>query len=182
MSKSQRSQQVAAAVEGILQDGDEFVVHRSDQHVTVTTRDRAELPGLADTHPELYGQLLEIGAHLLKGQGGLGPVLYVIALLFCAATQMGWYRDLFGVPVENLQSFWLYMLILSVPFLINARISTIRVWLNYRRRRREILEAIRSADLTRRYVLAKIQATPDLRALARQLKLDTEDDERIGFG
>ena len=181
MSKPERSQQVAQAVEGILKEGDKFVIQRSHQHLTVTTPDKAEFPDLGDTHPELYGRLLEIGERLSKAERGFGRLIFLVAILLCAAIQMLWFRDWLGIQAERLQGFWVYALILFVAYLIQRRIAVMRGWLAYRRERPELLGALRDAGLARRHVLAKIEPNPSLRTLARRLKLDTEADQTVAF-
>jgi hypothetical protein len=177
MPEKERAERIAAALQDILVEREKLVVCKVAGRVVVTEADEGVSPSMSQSHPELFGHLLEIGEELARAGRALALPVFLVAVILCAAIQMKWHDRVFGIETEQLQGFWVYILIAMVAWWVHSMIVRVRVSMVYRRRRDELLAAIRQAGLSRRYVLAGIEGNANLLQLAKRLKLDRKADQ-----
>ena len=176
MAANQQIEAIAQALDGVLQDGDEFFVRRRGDRVDVTVPGGEGSSLLADAHPELHGHLLDVNEVLANTGGNLIIFGMLASLALCVAIHMEWIGSVLGIDARHLRSFWVYGLIMVAAFFVCVLIISMMEWLKYRGRRGELLAHIRRAGLTRRSVVAEIQGDPSLKDVAAKLKTDRGAD------
>jgi len=171
-------QEIADALSGVLADGQSCFVQCKDNVVTVDAPDA--LAQFWQDHTELYGYLLSLNEAIRGAVGYFYSFMFVITALACLAVHLAWVDDFLGMPVAKLQSWWLYLVVAVVMFVIACTVGESRYRGNYLRYRRGVMQAIDDAGLTKNSVLAMIHGDDSLARVADQLKSDgpTSDGPR----
>ena len=137
---------------------------------------------LARTHEELYGCLLGVDKSLSNGSA----LLVWLFLLIGAATMTGVYHGWFDGPVGRDLSFlrsplvcglWMFAMLY-----LGLCLNTLRRRAIYRRRRRELLEAVRDSGLRYHAVISRIKNDQDLARVATRLGADKSFHEDLVRG
>jgi len=171
MVQDERATEIAEALEGLLEDGDEWVVSCDEDEIDVRAADEID-EGLDETHPELYGHLLEVSKEL--SNAGINFVWVGVLAMggVCLAIHMNWIDGLFGIKAEWLQGFWVYLFLLVAAFMVMGYLATQVESLVYARRRKELGESFRRSGMTRWHLLARIEDDPGVEEVAERLKTD----------
>jgi len=168
-----RQEEIAESLEGLLVDGERFVVDCHDGRVDLQSIEEANLKPLAEEKPELYGHLLAVSEAL--SDAGSSFVLFAMITVagICLAIHMDWIDTFLNVDVQKIQSPWVYAFVLIACFFASGQIA---LWIEasaYRRHRGEVIRAVRDAGLTRWHLLARISQDEDLSNLVEKLKTDS---------
>ena len=177
MSDPQRAAQISAALEGTLEEGEEFLIRRTADGIEVVRPDENEEKSLGDSQPELYGHLLEVNEQL-SGAGSsviLAGMLAVVVL--CLAVHMQWMDNLTGIDTSPFRSFWVYGVAVLAAFgfliwVINRMEARV-----FARHRDHLYASIRAAGLTRRTLLARIEDDERVKDVAEKLKTGADPDQ-----
>ena len=174
MSDTERANGIAAALEGVLEEGDAFLVRRTPERIEVTRPEPEESPPLDEAHPELYGHLLQVSEEL--SDAGCNLVWMGLAAVagICLAIHMQWLDNVLGIDVERLRSLWVYGFAIVVTFFLCGYFAEQMEQRVYARRRGELMRTIREAGFTARTLLARIAKREDLKDVADQLKTDAQ--------
>lgn len=176
MFQEDRARHVAAALDGILEPGDEYLVRRIGDQIEVVRAEDKGAGSLAATYPELYGRLLQLNQELDSAGNGLIGILLVGVIGLCVATHMQWLDRWLQIDLQSLRSFWVYGAALVGALLLGGYLAIVKQWYLYRRRRYPLLECIHSAGFFRRTLLARIEKDKSLKEVAGQLRADRRDD------
>lgn len=126
--------------------------------------------------PELYGLLLSLQDKL---DGGLMTPLTVGAALVngvCLGIHLEWWRAVGPLPVEKLQSGWLYLFLNVVALLGLLAIDGLVAKRIYRRHRGLLDAGIDEAGLNRYALVTLLEGDAKLVRVAQQLKRDSRLD------
>ena len=177
MSDNDRASRIAAALNGILETGDEFLVRRTAERIEVARPEPEESPPLDKAHPELYGHLLQVSEEL--SDAGCNLILMGVAAVagICLAIHMQWLDSVLGIDAERLRSLWVYGFAMVVAFFFSGFVSEQMERRVYARRRGELMRTIRQAGFTARTLLARIAKQEDLKDVAGKLKTDADWSE-----
>ena len=139
---------------------------------TVPTRD------LKDAHPELYGALLAANERIDRSGGNVAWVFLALFVLTILTIVGEWVPEIFGAPIQNLQSWWIYIL-LAFFFFITCD------WLQGKRKRaawlrcRDGIEAeMARARVSPNRLMAYIEGKDSLDDVAPEIKADADFDQR----
>jgi len=177
MSDNERRSRIAAALEGVLEKGDAFLVRRAGDRIDVTRRNPGESPPLDEAHPELYGHLLQVSEELSDAGSNLVWMGVAAVAGICLAIHMQWLNSVLGIDAERLRSLWVYGFVMVVAFFFFGFVSEQMERRIYARRRGELMRTIRQAGFTARTLLARIAKQEDLKNVADKLKTDAEWSE-----
>jgi len=172
-----QKRKIAEALTGVMRDGQRCLIQCSDGDITVDSKVPAA--EIKQKHADLYGQLLTANEAISDAGGWVGIVMFFTAAVFCLAIHMAWFNSVLGVPVERLQSFWLYLLVLAVVVIVSGGLVSVREQQAYRRHRQEVLRAIADAGSTKNAILTAINDDPALKSIAEWRKKDRVGPSRF---
>lgn len=181
MSENDRTARIAAALEGILETGDAFLVRRAADRIEVTRPEPEEPPPLDKAHPELYGHLLQVSEELSDAGSSLVWIGLAAVAGICLAIHMQWLDSVLGIDAQRLRSFWVYGFAMVVGLLSFGSLSGVMERRVYAQRRAGLMASIRQAGFTPRTLLARIEKDEDLDDVATKLKTDADADRPGSF-
>jgi hypothetical protein len=133
---------------------------------------------LRESHEELYGNLLEVNSALDNCGTVWGWVFIILALGLCLTVYMGWYKQVPGL--EQVEFHWsAYVVILVGGFLLLGILAIAVEHRCYRHWRPNLIEAIRSAKITRHRLLTQVEGDKAVALVAKHLKADTAMDTEL---
>ena len=122
-----RVEELTEYLQEVVHDGEYFTVRKTSSVLRILDPGSAE-PSLSEDHPSLHGRLLAINERLDASGGNLG-LFTVLAIVFsCVALEMSWVDSLWGLELDQLQSFWVYLIIAIAGFLISSFLSNPSIW------------------------------------------------------
>jgi hypothetical protein len=154
-----------------VNEGESFSVRKEDDELEIVAENE-DARILAREQPGVYGRLLALNEQLDQAGGFLGSILYVLIAWFCLAIHMSWIEAFAGMPVEQLRSFWLYLAVAVVGFLIHNIIRDFLASFVYRNNRDDLHMAIRQHGVDSFELLARIEDVSAMKAIAKHLKRD----------
>ena len=179
--EQERQQEIARSLEGILVEGEKFVVDCGGGRIDVQGIEEAIFRPLAEEKPELYGHLVAV-SEILSDAGSnfvLFPMMTVAAI--CLTIHMKWIDTILGVDVDKVRSIWVYAIALTACFFVCGQIALWVEALVYRRYRADLIRAIREAGLSRWHLLARISKDEDMSNIVDKLKTDWREWSDSGF-
>ncbi|WP_146520606.1 hypothetical protein [Stieleria varia] len=131
-----------------------------------------EFVPLRDEFPELYGQML-VANEQISNAGTLSIWILLFAnVLICVGIHKAWVAAPLGIPVANLQSWGVYLLITIFFIIVFSMYTTYAEKAAYRRMRDSIEAELRKQRQTFPWLLAQIHGDESLKSLAEQLRGD----------
>ncbi len=141
-------------------------------NVTLPSR-RTPDHDLKQDHPELYGRLL-IANEKIENVGTLAVWLMLALVLgICVTIHMGWVAIVFGIPVEQLQGWGVYILIAVVCFVIYSVYTHFAEKAAYRSLRQPVMHYLNQHNLTVPWLVARTENDSSVNDISEQLKTDT---------
>ncbi len=177
---------VASAIEDFIPPGRTYLVTRDDSGVTVlpmdadTDADAAELDlsaaaaiaqrPLPDRAPALVGRLLTVNEAI--SSSGVGPMvgIWLLAILACWGVAEGWLTTAVGLPVEPLQSWWVYIGLMLGGLVAGASASGWTERAAFERHRESLLRAIADDGAEPFALLAELEGDERFEDVSRLLK------------
>jgi hypothetical protein len=171
-SEARRFERVAAALEDILQDGDELVVRCEDGEIEIS---EAGMTICREKHPQLYGYLLSFNEELSSAGTSVTLLgLFPVALI-CLGIHLEWWDRMLGGPyTEPVRSIWFYIVVLLGGFFAFGAWADTLEKRAYRQGRDELISLLRSEGIHRDTLLSMIEGDPSVSRVSRHLKLDSE--------
>lgn len=161
-----RAEVVKKALDGVLQDGERWVVSRTKGEVEV--RDAASR--LKEENPRLYGVLLTHEQAIAEA----GGMLFFGALLGAIGVSIALHVRLLDGPLGDhaaqLRSGWVYAFLIIVAVIGSLRLCGHFERQAYARRRDELLDEIGQAGLDRPTLLTLLEGDSALSNVAEHLK------------
>ena len=176
MPGSERSARIIAALEGILEPGEEFLVRRINDRIEVIPRQEAEENAVRESHPELYGHLLEVNEQISNAGSGTIWVGMLLVASFCVAVHMQWLDRLIGIDTSLFRSLWVYGVVVLAGFVLMLWLINRMEARVYAYHREHLLGSISETGLTRRTLLAQVQDDKNVENVAEKLKNDSSAD------
>lgn len=161
---------IAQALRDHVEPGEVWVVRGGYKGVEVSP---GEKTSLADSHPELYGRLLQANEAVSSAGGGFVVVGILAVLGACLAVHMQWLDGLIGPDIEKIRSVWVYVFASVAGFLGCGWVATTWEGAVYAQHRHELLAAIDEAGLTPHRVLSEMDGNDSLSSIAERMKHDT---------
>jgi len=172
MPTEEQRQAIAESLDGIVADGERFVVDCHDGRIEVQEIEDADLRPLAEEKPELYGHLLAVSEVLSDAGASLVVFSMLLVAAICLTVHMQWIDTFLRVDIEHLRSIWVYGFALAASFFVVGQIA---VWVEaaaYRRHREELIQSIHRAGIGRWHLLARIAEDEQLENVADHMKKD----------
>lgn len=166
MDEDNRRDNVAEALEPVLEEGDQFKVFCHEGKVYVEDEATSVC---AVRHPRLYGRLLALNTQLEDVGSGLGRLPTLAGLAFCVSVEMGWVWSELG---DSARRWWVYFLLFFFLFQVLGWISGQLQRRFYRVSRHELLPLLAAEKLDRDVLLSLIEGDPALERISHFLKLD----------
>jgi hypothetical protein len=157
---------VASALGGVIEDGERFLVSCKNGVVDVDTAG-GERP-LVETEPELYGHLMTLNQELSSTGAGLTLFFLIGSVVLSMSIGLGW-LDMLGVPAGWLQSWWVYLLIVLLGFMVGGALADGKSNGVFARAYSGLISMSARAGLNRFTLLARIKDDKDLSELAKYL-------------
>ncbi len=125
---------------------------------------------LKKEHSELHGRLL-IANERLENVGTMLIWMMLLAVVgACVALHKAWLDPVFGIPVENLQGWGVYSLILLVAFVFYSIYNEVAEKMAYRRIHPSIENYLSQNGLSLPWLVSQIEGDESLSEVAEQLK------------
>lgn len=166
-----RASEIASALAGRVRTGETIVVRKGESGIEV--RSSEETP-LRRTHPEMYGQLLSANEQIVHAGISYIWILGLISLGVCLAVHREWFKALGTIPVEKLQSFWTYLLVVIGGYVISMYLTEFAEARVYHRWKRTIVEALEKAGMGHYHLLQELEGHVEVKAISDMIKRDQE--------
>lgn len=185
--KPSNTEDLRAALDPILSDGDAFLVRRQDGVTLIESppTEAGEIPNersaLQATHPALYGYLLATNQRISDSSGcGLFLVMLLPVLAVCFGLHsQGFHGFVPDDPsaqrlLDSLASWWLYVILIVMALGIYTYTDGVFEAQVYQREREGIRERVAEARVEVYTLIGSIQGDAGLETLAPHLKRDRE--------
>jgi hypothetical protein len=170
-----RKEVIARALDGVLAEGEQYVVRCSGGEVQIQNMEAMEA---RQKYPRLYGHMLALHERIDNAGGSLIIFMLAGAGLFCLGVHLEWWDDWLGVAaMAKLRSGWFYLAALVLAFLLGGTIAN---WLEkraYRQGRDELIELMKQEKLSRESLLTTILDDATVAKVAEYLVTDVEASE-----
>ena len=160
--------QIKALLSGKITKGDSYYV--GCENDTIIVRSISDKESLKATHPELHGVLLKYEQRMV-GEGHEIWLFLLIPILISALLQINPFIQN-GLDLKQYQSWWLYIGLLLIGFMLNNKRLNNRVKKKYGQYKVEIINAINSSGLTVDYVLSMLAKDTSLFNVKTKLMMD----------
>ena len=167
-----RADEVSTMLDGVLEEGEGFLVRCQNYSVEVVPFHENEPFELKHTHEELYGCLLSINEDISRRRLPYFWIAMVSVVFFSVSLHLFWLDSLSSFDFSGIRSIWFYLAVtLAVAVIYNIVFAVIESGV-YKRRRPELLQAIFEAGISRYRLLSRMEGDPSLSHVADQLKID----------
>jgi hypothetical protein len=161
---------VAYALRDIMQDGDRFLVSCKNGAVDVDPPPVDEKEEeLSKTEPELYGHLMTLNQELSSAGTGLTFFFLIASVLISMAIGLGWLESLFDISTDSLESWWVYLLIVILGFMIGGALADGKSKDAFARAYGNLMSMASRAGFNRYTLLARIKDDKELSELVKYL-------------
>lgn len=137
---------------------------------------------LAGTHEELYGCLFGVDKSLANGSALVVGLFLLSGAAAVLGLCLGWFDGPAGRNLDFLRNAWICGLLLFAMLYLGLLINTLRRRRVYRRRRGELLDAVRTSGLSYHAVVSRIKGDPELARVASRLSADAAFQEDLSRG
>lgn len=168
-----RSEAIIQALDGILDEGECFLVRCSEGQVVAAAITEDGLTPLRLTHEDLYGCMLSVNEDVTSTTLHTLAISVIVAGILSVAIHLEWLGAVLGPVQTSLQSIWVYITLLFLSFFLGLLIDQLIARKKYDRRRSEIMQALFISGLSRYQLLARLEGDASVAQALSLLKSDS---------
>ena len=162
------------------EEDDEYGNGYEDDDFTDPDQDRFDVADsvhqmLKTNYPELYGLMLMANQRILAAGSRLIWFAILGVLGLSVGIHMEWFPEVFGLPVEKLQSWWVYLLIVLAGFLLNGLVVSWLEKIAWARFRDVVHKERRKQNISVPVLLTWLEDNIELSRLAQYLQTGPVD-------
>lgn len=184
MSETEK-QEIAEALDGVIQPGSSWVVRGIANDVLVEPYDVAAGNRKHSFSHGLVAKLDSVN-QIVADSGGLVPLMLVMAtIIVCVGLHLNWFNVWIGEKIQFVQSIWVYLPAVTTSFFISGKLSDWFEGRTYRRLRPDLIRQIKGDGLEVSEVYVKIKENEDLSYVARWMRYDEvigQEDPMSSYG
>ena len=125
-----------------------------------------------EDNKELYGLLMSVNERVTNVGSNLIWILGVAVFALCVTIHMRWVDTIFGIPIDRVRGFSVYILMFLVAFVIITLFSQIRENMVYQAAKPYILRKMQESGLSAETLIAEISEDQDLKEIREKIMGD----------
>lgn len=165
---------IAAALVGVIEPGDSWVVRGISNDVLVEPYSVSEHNVGSGFSTDLELKLDVIDAQISSTGGATGLFLMFAVVIACLGIHLNWFAGWLGDALPYVQSFWFYATAIVLMFFVNVALSRRSESVVYRRLRPALIEQIRLDGSTLSQVYVRLKEDDELVSLTKLIREDTD--------